>query len=960
MLMNNTHRLLNRNYGDLPYRTSHYWYDDPTSKMNSFDIFQLNPSLSYTNFSLNLQSHQQQLNNQDNSILKFIKHSQTIQNSENYELLMNNYSCPDKFFQMEAIGSFGDLMFEYAAIVGLCIKRGFPPNSCAIITPSNSSSKLHNKSSFIDFIQEFNIQSPSYNCQLQVYENYTENMFVNSSYICYDKYVSHLPLATSLKGYFHSYKYFYPEANEFIHQIYTFSSNTITVSNDIIKSIELEVASQSIDTKLNYTLVCMGYIDMRSLSYNYYLQAIMKMKKKYERIAIVIFMNQQDHKDIKKIQENIINMLQVETMEGHINFLNHQGINNSMILLRSLSLCPNIIIDSSSLSWWSAFLSLHSNIIAPRDLFFHDNINFLPIDYYPTSWILIHDDMKSPKTFPFTSNPIPSNTSMNMFTTVVSSYFIIPSKYEHSTYMKWISNFMKMNFKCIIYVNQLSYNILNKKYPETNNRKYILMELSEMYFNQQNWNKTLQMNIYPSLSIKHNHSWDLFAIWGEKVFMVENVIKLNPFFTDTFCWTDIGAFRDTGISLLNSRIGYPNPLTFNINKVSFPLINSFNKKDLINIYHIDNRFLKTIHIGGGHFVGGSKAFLIFAKLYREILQEAINHNVFIGIDQHIFAFLTLRHPNIFDLIPPKCSKSTSDKWFCIQDNWSFNGIDVNSPNIKALTIKTLANDKQCDIYFLIASSSMSLSRNSIRSGWLDDLTSLYPSISFKYKFFLGRDIELEEESNKSLHYEINTFNDIIVLPFIESISNKTTKMTIMLKWAILDTPQCKYFFKMYDYVDIRAYKVYSMYQRLLSEVKSEYVYGGRIVNHMNQSSVSKMMDVGISIPYASSPFYFLSNKLIQHLPYSLISKETIILNDTIEEVIPSIYENYKGTHEYLKEDVFLGHLVASLTPTLNISYVNIKFWITTNPMTNKTNRHWFSAMDLKSVTIKKKVMDKHV
>jgi Glycosyl transferase family 11 len=66
------------------------------------------------------------------------------------------------------------------------------------------------------------------------------------------------------------------------------------------------------------------------------------------------------------------------------------GISSDHIAtLHTLSRCPNIVVASSSYSWWGAFLSNHSNVVAPRMLHDPKHLGFKPDDYYPPEWTLI-------------------------------------------------------------------------------------------------------------------------------------------------------------------------------------------------------------------------------------------------------------------------------------------------------------------------------------------------------------------------------------------------------------------------------------------------------------------------------------------------------------------------------------------------------------------------------------------
>lgn len=227
--------------------------------------------------------------------------------------------------------------------------------------------------------------------------------------------------------------------------------------------------------------------------------------------------------------------------------------NDAFLSMKYISLCPNIIISSSSFGWWAAYLSKHNDIIAPTHLY-NSPYNFDPRDYYPEAWTLLENSKTSriqPSLKPTADvNENPGNTSLGSeYTTVVTSYYKIPSKYNHtSSYEKWIENFMAMDFK------QLSV-----KWPATARRRYVLKEFDNFESSKIISNWAEQEALDPELGVGHNVL--LYKLWSEKVFMAAEVVESNPFLTGTFAWTDIGAFRDP--SILSTLQGYPDPTKFN-------------------------------------------------------------------------------------------------------------------------------------------------------------------------------------------------------------------------------------------------------------------------------------------------------------------------------------------------------------------------------------------------------------
>ena len=247
--------------------------------------------------------------------------------------------------------------------------------------------------------------------------------------------------------------------------------------------------------------------------------------------------------------------------------------------------------------------------------------------------------------------------------TVVSCYYLTSSKHSIAKYMEWIRNFMAMDMKVIIFTNSYSLPALNSLYPETEKRQYKIREINDFYTSRWDWNKEVVMD--PEIHVGHNPF--LYQIWNEKIFMIADVIKENPYKTDAFAWVDIGCFRNS--SQLDRFTGFPNPLKFSLEKISFLQIEPFIGDDYNSLYPVSNRFIHRITLGGTMFAGGADALLKFRDIYRDIIDEADKLNVFKGKDQNLYAFCCLRHPELFQIIQNRPNYQY-DRWFSLHHMWA--------------------------------------------------------------------------------------------------------------------------------------------------------------------------------------------------------------------------------------------------------------------------------------------------
>lgn len=263
--------------------------------------------------------------------------------------------------------------------------------------------------------------------------------------------------------------------------------------------------------------------------------------------------------------------------------------------------------------------------------------------------------------------------------TVVTCYYNIPSKFIHETYMEWISNFMTMDFKSVIYCDKKSFENLSAIYPVKENRNYRLVEIDDFYVSKFNWDKDYDMD--PEKSI---HSIELYKVWAEKVFFVDRAINENIYNTDYFVWTDIGSFRNKDI--LADFEGYPCVNNLPINMVTFLLIEHFSPDDILNLDKVDNRFLTSTRVGGGIFGGNISSMKKFKELSHDMLIEFDSENIFKGKDQNLFAFIILRNPGLFNVIKSKSVRLYS-RWFYLHYYLSGKSTnDINTCDIKDIPV----------------------------------------------------------------------------------------------------------------------------------------------------------------------------------------------------------------------------------------------------------------------------------
>ena len=79
---------------------------------------------------------------------------------------------------------------------------------------------------------------------------------------------------------------------------------------------------------------------------------------------------------------------------------------------------------------------------------------------------------------------------------------------------------------------------------------------------------------------KETNTPELYTIWAQKTFFVEQAITINPFQTEYFFWWDFGAFRDININpvILES---FPNSKYLEKNKIILQSVKDLEPSDKI-------------------------------------------------------------------------------------------------------------------------------------------------------------------------------------------------------------------------------------------------------------------------------------------------------------------------------------------------------------------------------------------
>ena len=263
-----------------------------------------------------------------------------------------------------------------------------------------------------------------------------------------------------------------------------------------------------------------------------------------------------------------------------------------------------------------------------------------------------------------------------MSITFSSCFYIIKSKFDSSTYIQWMNNFLSIvnNFNLVIYTDETSVGCIDTK---NNPNIIIIIKPLEQFYNykyKEYWIKNHKTNIY----LNDKSCWELNMLWSEKIWFVNETIQNNYFDTEFYGWCDIGYFRNRNEDLHTSKlINWPNYSiisTFDKNKVYYALVNNDNNQmSYLNklISNKNNLGLPVnpippiqVSVAGGFFILHKTKINWWTKTYDLKLELYFKNNYLVKDDQMILIDCIFTDINNFVLF--KENNIYLDNWFMFQ------------------------------------------------------------------------------------------------------------------------------------------------------------------------------------------------------------------------------------------------------------------------------------------------------
>lgn len=252
--------------------------------------------------------------------------------------------------------------------------------------------------------------------------------------------------------------------------------------------------------------------------------------------------------------------------------------------------------------------------------------------------------------------------------TIVTAYFKIKSKFPSSQYNTWMKNMLQNITTPMVIFTDIESEKMIKEYRGNYPTKIIVQKLSDflVYRYWRLWNEHWRVD--PE---NRYHTPELYMIWAEKSNFVYQVMKDNPFNSEWFFWSDIGAFRNrkkyNDIDPMACKYwpNYNKVVQLPKDKVLLVKTGDIkdNEKELLDTgltkyfyKHTDNRI-------GGQFCLHINILTKWWEEYYNMLETFFRYGRFAGKDQTIMTNIFIKKPEMCMIIdaPPGY-----DKWFYFQ------------------------------------------------------------------------------------------------------------------------------------------------------------------------------------------------------------------------------------------------------------------------------------------------------
>jgi hypothetical protein len=264
-----------------------------------------------------------------------------------------------------------------------------------------------------------------------------------------------------------------------------------------------------------------------------------------------------------------------------------------------------------------------------------------------------------------------------MSITFSTSWYAFKSKFDVSTYERWIGNMLSNvhQYYLVVYTDEESSQYI-EKYLSNPRIKLVIRSCEEFYTYKfkDDWIRNHEKNDL----LRDRIDWKLNMLWSEKINFVYETAKTNPFNSEWFGWCDIGYFRgnerDVDYETLSS---WPNPNkieNLDHQKIYYACVNNFDDyvAKLMHCIRMKNSDglpeveipAGQVSIAGGFFLSHCEKIEWWKTTFYEKLALYFQHERLVKDDQILIADCVFS--NLQDFILLRENNPNYDNWFLFQ------------------------------------------------------------------------------------------------------------------------------------------------------------------------------------------------------------------------------------------------------------------------------------------------------
>lgn len=236
-----------------------------------------------------------------------------------------------------------------------------------------------------------------------------------------------------------------------------------------------------------------------------------------------------------------------------------------------------------------------------------------------------------------------------MSTTIVTAFYPFEtSKHSIQEYARWINNFVtSVNTPIVFFSDEPFCSLIQQMRDEAGLSGMLHMIQKPFYevkFSSPEWIATWTKQLEID-SLAHLHGQELFRVWANKPFFVQEAIQLNPFQSDIFVWCDAGCWRDPTVARVCGP-GWPVSEKITPNQMHILTVNSM-RPFLEQLHSNDTwtheRVVREITVrdqaivGGTILLGDKAAWSQWIPAFEASLNYYIENILFAGDDQAVIS-----------------------------------------------------------------------------------------------------------------------------------------------------------------------------------------------------------------------------------------------------------------------------------------------------------------------------------